>query len=186
MFRMEDAVKYFRNHEGVVSHMYLDVVGLVTVGVGFLLSTARSAHGLAFVRRDTGVLASDTEKAADWDAVRAQPKAKLAKSYKKFTQLDLPDSEIDRRLEQLIADFVSTLRGRFPKFDSFPDKAQIGLLDMIYSLGPKGVFIGFPAFCAAVDAKDWKKCARECKRRNVSDSRNADLQQLFRDAASES
>ncbi len=183
MFKLEDAVKYFREHEGVVNHMYLDVVGLVTVGVGFMLPNPAAAQALKLVRRDTGAPASDEEKRQDWESVHRREKAKLAASYKKFTQTGLPDSEINLELANRIGDFARNLRQRFPKFDQFPDKAQIGLLDMIYSLGPRGLFTGFPKLCSAVDAQDWKACAEESQRRNVSTSRNADLRQLFLDAA---
>ena len=183
MFKQEDAVKYFREHEGVVSHMYLDVVGLVTIGVGFMLPNPAAAQALNLVHRDTGDAAAAAEKSQDWESVNAQEKAKLAGTYKKFTKLDLPDEEIDRELAGRLGDFVRSLRQRFPDFDEFPDQAQIGLLDMIYSLGPRGLFHGFPKFCAAVDAQDWNTCAREGVRRNVSDARNADLEQLFLDAA---
>ena len=95
----------------------------------------------------------------------------------------MPDAEIDKVLQDFLQTFTTALRQRFPKFDQFPEKAQIGLLDMTYSLGALGLFKGYPRFCTAVDAQDWKTCAREGARRNVSDNRNADLQQLFRDAA---
>ena len=183
MFRQEDAVDYFRTHEGVVSHMYLDIVGLVTIGVGFMLPNPAAAQALKLVRRGTGKAATKEEKAAEWETVHQQRKAMRASTYKKFTQLDMPDDEIDKQLGVLIDGFARNLRNRFAKFDRFPDPAQIGLLDMIYSLGPKGLFVGFPKFCAAVDAQDWKACARESRRRNVSDNRNADLKQLFLDAA---
>ncbi len=183
MFRQEDAVTYFRTHEGVVNHMYLDIVGLVTIGVGFMLPNPAAAQALRLVRRDTGKPATGEEKAAEWETVHAQRKAMRASTYKKFTNLDMPDAEVDKQLGVLIDDFVRNLHNRFPKFGKFPDPAQIGLLDMIYSLGPKGLFVGFPKFCSAVDAQDWKACARESRRRNVSDNRNADLKQLFVDAA---
>jgi GH24 family phage-related lysozyme (muramidase) len=183
MFRQEDAVKYFREHEGVIAHMYLDVVGLVTIGVGFMLPSPVAAETLKLIRRDSGAPATKEEKRRDWESVRAEAKAKRASTYRKCTQLDLPEAEIDRRLAELLEDFARSLRGRFPKFDRFPDTAQIGLLDMIYSLGPRGLFVGFPKFCAAVDQQDWRACARESKRRNVSERRNADLKQLFLDAA---
>jgi GH24 family phage-related lysozyme (muramidase) len=183
MFQLAAAVKYFREHEGVVRHMYLDVVGLVTIGVGFMLPNPAAAQALKLVRRDTGAPATDEEKRRDWEAVRGQLKARRASAYRRFTALDMPDAEIDQRLITLIGDFARNLRGRFPKFDQFPDPAQLGLLDMAYSLGSRGLFVGFPKFCAAVDAQDWKKCAQESGRRNVSESRNAVLRQLFLDAA---
>jgi len=183
MLKQEDAVKYFREHEGVVNHMYLDVVGLVTIGVGFLLRNPAAAQALTLLRRDTGAPATDEEKRRDWESVNSQEKAKLAKTYKKFTKLDMSDAEIDKGLVIRLDDFATNLRQRFDDFDGFPDQAQLGLLDMIYSLGPKGLFVGFPKFCAAADDEDWKACARESKRGGVSDSRNADLKQLFLDAA---
>jgi GH24 family phage-related lysozyme (muramidase) len=183
MFNLEDAIQFFRQHEGVVSHMYLDVVGLVTIGVGFLLPNTAAAQALNLIRRDTGDPGSDEEKAQDWESVHAQSKARPAASYQAFTRLDLPDAEIDRVLAGRIQDFTRNLRQHFPNFDAFPDAAQIGLLDMIYSLGPQGLFKGFPKFCAAAEAQDWTACAHEGARRNVSQTRNDDLKRLFQEAA---
>ena len=179
MFQPEDAVEYLRRHEGVVNYMYLDVVGLVTTGVGFLLPDAAAAEPLAFVRRDTGAPATNDEKRAEWEAVHAQPKAEVAASYRPFTFLDLPDTVIDRELTARIDGFVKNLRSRFPQFEEFPDSVQIGLIDMVYSLGPAGLFRGFPKFCSAVDRQDWLACAREGVRGNVSQARNDELEKLF-------
>lgn len=182
MQKLADAVKYFRDHEGVVPHMYLDIVGLVTVGVGFLLRTQEDAVALKFVSRATGKAATADEKRRDWGAVNRQEKARRADFYKKFTQLDLPADQIDKRLEALIGEFANSLRSRFPKFDQFPPTVQIGLLDMIYSLGPSGFFKGYPKMCAAVDRQDWAGAGAECERGGVSPSRNKDCRQLFLDA----
>ncbi len=183
MFQPRDAVLYLRKYEGVVNFMYLDVVGLVTTGVGFLLTDAAAAGPLAFTRRDTGAPATDDEKRADWEAVHARPKAELAANYRPFTLLDLADAAIDLELTRRIDGFVKNLQNRFPQFDEFPDTAQIGLLDMVYSLGAGGLFRGFPRFCSAVDQQDWPACAREGFRGNVSPARNHELQQLFLAAA---
>ncbi len=183
VFKPEDAVKYLRQHEGVVSYMYLDVVGLVTIGVGFMLPNADAATVLNLVRRDTAAPASVDEKRQDWESVHSQDKAKLAQAYKEFTKLDLPDAEIDRELTKRVNDFQRNLTNRFPKFDGFPDQAQTGLVDLIYSLGPRGLFNGFPKLCAAANAGDWNACAEQSSRGNVSATRNADLKQLFLDAA---
>lgn len=183
MLKLADAVKYFRDHEGVVSHMYLDIVGLVTVGVGFLLRNPEDAVALKFVNRAAGKPATAEEKRRDWAAVNQQVKAKRADFYKKYTQLDLPADQIDKRLEVLIGEFSASLRGQFSRFDQFPQTAQIGLLDMIYSLGPSGFFKGYPKMCAAVKKEDWTAAAAECERGGVSPSRNKDCRQLFLDAA---
>ena len=44
--------------EGCISHMYLDTVGKVTVGVGNMLPTAEAAVELPFIDRDTGASAT--------------------------------------------------------------------------------------------------------------------------------
>jgi GH24 family phage-related lysozyme (muramidase) len=183
MFNPRNAVDYLRKYEGVVNFMYLDVVGLVTTGVGFLLADAAAAGPLDFTLRDTGAPATDDEKRADWEAVHARPKAELAASYRPFTLLDLSDAAIDSELIRRIDGFARNLQSRFPQFGEFPDTAQIGLLDMVYSLGPGGLFRGFPRFCTAVDRLDWPACASEGLRGNVSPARNEELQQLFLAAA---
>lgn len=182
MFKLEEAVKYFRAHEGVIPHMYLDIVGLVTVGVGFLLRKPEDAVAIPFVNRKTGKAATAAEKRADWASVNAQEKAKLAATYKKFTQLDMTDAEIDKRLGTFISDFATALRRQFKDFDSYPQSVQIGLLDMVYSLGPDGFVKGYPKLCAAVVKKDWTTAANECERKGVSPTRNKDCKQLFLDA----
>jgi GH24 family phage-related lysozyme (muramidase) len=183
MFQPQAAVDYLRRHEGVVNYMYLDVVGLVTIGVGFLLPSAAAALALNLVRRDSGIAATDEEKRADWESVHARPRAELAANYRPFTLLDLPDSAIDGELSVRIEDFVRNLQSRFPQFQDFPNPAQVGIIDMVYGLGPAGLFRGFPKFCSAVDRKDWAACATEGIRGNVSQSRNQELQELFREAA---
>jgi GH24 family phage-related lysozyme (muramidase) len=184
VFKPEDAVKYLREHEGVVSYMYLDVVGLVTIGVGFMLPSPDAAEALNLVCRDTRAPASAEQKRQDWESVHTQAKAKLAAAYKPFTKLDLPDSEIDSELAKRLNDFTKNLNNRFPEFTAFPATVQIGLLDMIYSLGPRGLYHGYPKLCAAAETLDWKTCAEQSSRGNVSGKRDADLKQLFLDAAS--
>jgi GH24 family phage-related lysozyme (muramidase) len=183
MFQPENAVEYLRKHEGVVNFMYQDVVGLVTIGVGFLLAKPASALALPLVRRDTGAPAAAEDKLAEWEAVHARPKAAPPRAYRDFTHLDLPEPAIDCELTARIEAFARNLRSRFPRFEQFPAPAQIGVLDMVYSLGAGGLFRGFPNFCAAVDREDWAACAYEADRRNVSPGRNDDLHQLFLKAA---
>ena len=179
MLQLEAAVAYLRRHEGVVNHMYLDVVGLVTIGVGFMLPDAAAAKALNLVRRDSGDPASTDEKAADWEAVHSRPKAQLAADYRAFTRLYLPDAAIDGELTARVGGFARNLQNRFPQFQLYPAPAQTGLIDMVYSLGPAGLFRGFPKFCAAADREDWDACAQEATRGNVSPARNEDLRGLF-------
>lgn len=178
-FATNFAVEYFRQHEGVVNYFYQDVVGLVTIGVGFMIPSAASAADLEMVNRETNRAATAQEKSDDWANIKAQPKAMLASFYKPFTKLIMPDGAITAELTRLLDVFSGMLGRRFSQFAEFPPTAQVGLLDMVYSLGFEGLINSYPKFCAAVDRQDWGTCAAECSRQNVSPGRNADLKQLF-------
>lgn len=188
----EEAAAYLRSHEGSRSFFYCDIVGLVTVGVGCMIPTAAAAAALSMVNR-LGEQASSAELGLEWGTIKAvgQPAtavsdpstAHTAEYYKQFCSLTMPDEEIQRLLLGKLDQFAGSLISRFPAFDTFPSKACVGLADMIYSLGPSGLYRGFPTFCAAVDRKDWKTCAVESHRQKVSASRNADLKALFENAA---
>jgi len=180
---MIDYLDHKREHlirgEGSISHMYLDTVGLVTVGVGNMLSDAVSAAALPFVRRSTGSAANAFEIEEEFDLVRALEKGMLAQRYEDFTSLDLPEIEIHRLLDDRIEEFESGLIEDFPGYESFPEEAQIGLLDMVFNLGRSGLNRKFPTFCRAAREQDWMTCAEECQRRGISDARNQETQELF-------
>jgi hypothetical protein len=55
----------------------------------------------------------------------------------------------------------------------------MALLDMIYNLGPAGLFKGFPHLVAAVQNGAWAQAAQHCMRRGPSAARNAWTQQQF-------
>jgi len=178
----QKTLAYFVEHEGRVTHLYLDTVGLVTVGIGRMLPTRAAAQELPFVVRGSSMPATPEQIAKEWETVFAQPKGKLASFYANCTVLDLPNAAIDVDFAKSITSFTATLRQRFPKLDSLPDSAQLGLLDMLYSMGAHELFAGFPHFCAAVDSEDWLACAQECRRGGVSDKRNDDCAALFKSA----
>lgn len=175
----EEIFRHFEKHEGVISHMYLDTVGKVTIGIGFMIPDPHGALAYRLVGRATGVAASSQEKLADWTNVSRQTKGKLAQTYKKFTQLDMPDAEVRRVLDEKLRAFAESLRIRFAAFDTFPATAQLALLDMIFNVGPNGLFKGFPKLCRAADRLDWATCAAECKRIGISGDRNEDCENLF-------
>lgn len=173
------AVQYFREHEGVVNHFYLDVIGFVTVGVGFMLPNADTAADLDMVSRLTGDPASTEAKRSEWHRVKQQEKARRASHYKQFAKLDMPDAAIDAKLVANLDGFYTRLVDRFPQLPTFPESVQLGLLDMAYSLGSRGLFSKYRKFCFAVDRQDWTVAAAESGRRNVSVSRNSALRELF-------
>jgi GH24 family phage-related lysozyme (muramidase) len=175
----EEIFRHFEKHEGVISHMYLDTVGKVTVGIGFMIPDPHSALTYRLTNRTSGAPATSQEKLAEWTQVAQQTKGKIAQSYKKFTQLEMPDDEVRRVLDDKLRGFAESLRTRFAAFDTYPASAQLALLDMIFNLGPNGLFKGFPTMCKAVDRLDWAKCAAECNRKDISKDRNDETRDLF-------
>src|SRR5437016_11515233 len=91
----QETLEALKRHEGCFPHMYLDTKGLVTVGVGQLLSSVEEAKKLPFINRTTQKPATPTEIDTDYSAVKKQPVDHIADFYKQFTQLDLPQSDID-------------------------------------------------------------------------------------------
>ena len=172
-----------KENEGSIAHMYLDTAGKVTVAVGQMLATAAAAEGLTFNRRDNGNRATAAEIGQDYESVARQTLGRPASFYKQFTKLDMPEDAIDELLDKRIDEFESDLRGDFPEYDSYPDTAKLGLMDMVFNLGHAGLISKFPTFTQAARAQDWRTCAKECRRRGISDARNDMTKQLFEDAA---
>ena len=168
----------FNLWEGRVPHMYLDTKGLVTVGVGKMLPDAAAAQALPFVRRDNGAAATSDEIRRDYDTVRAQPKAMLAGSYRKFTQLDLPDAAIDALLKTTADKFIADVAARYSGWATLPAPAKRALIDMAYNLGVGGL-MEFVRLKAAVEARNWDVAAKECERRGISPTRNDWTRDLF-------
>ncbi|MCV6590760.1 MAG: glycoside hydrolase family protein [Marinobacterium sp.] len=179
----DDLRKELKKSEGSIPYMYLDTVGKVTVGVGNMLPDVAAAQQLGFVERATGREATAAEIAADFNAVQAQPAARVASFYKEYTHLELPEAKIDELLNQRIREFEQGLKRNFPEFDSYPITAQMAMMDMAFNLGVQGLVTKFPSMTRAIRRMDWKAAAKESHRRQVSDSRNAVVKQWFDEAA---
>jgi len=167
----DEIVRDFDRFEGRIAHLYLDTKGLVTVGVGKMLRNEAAALKLPFVRRADGVRATPAEISADFRAVLAQPKGKLAGSYRKFTLLDLPNPAIDDLLKITVDGFEADLRARLPGYATAPAPAKAALLDMAYNLGTDGLLL-YKNLKAAVAKGDWRRAAAECHRNGPSPERN--------------
>ena len=177
------AIELLKDGEGSISHMYLDTRGKVTVAVGQLLATVAAAQELPFVQRGTAQAATPGDIEADFNEVKNQPTGKLAQSYKSATKLDLPDNEIEALLQRRIDGFEAELRREFPQYDSYPENARLGILDMAFNLGTNGLVTKFPSFTKAALARDWSACAKQCHRRGIGDTRNEETKNLFESLA---
>lgn len=182
MATWEDFKREIKASEGSISHMYLDTVGKVTVGVGNMLPDVASAQKLSFVDRKTQQTATKDAIKTDFETVSKLNKGMIASSYKKDTKLDLPNTAINTLLDSRIASFKNEIKLKFPSFDTYPMTVQFALLDMAFNLGTNGLVTKFPSFKKAIEAKEWKTAAKESNRPQVSSSRNATVKKWLEEA----
>jgi GH24 family phage-related lysozyme (muramidase) len=182
MATWEDFKKEIKISEGSISHMYLDTVGKVTVGVGNMLPDVASAQKLGFVDRKTLKAATKEEIKAEFEKVIKLTKGLKASAYKKDTTLELPSTAIETLLDNRIETFKKELKLKFPSFATYPTNVQFALLDMAFNLGTNGLVTKFPNFKKAIEAKDWKKAASESNRPQVSGTRNATVKKWLEEA----
>ncbi len=150
--------------------MYRDTVGKVTVGVGLMLPDAKAAEALPFLIGTRA--ATQQEIAAEYTRVDAMPIGRASAFYKTPTSLVLTQQTIDAKLISVLEGFEADLKAQFPNYDNLPDGVKMALLDMIYNLGPAGLFRGFPHLIAAVQSGAWTQAAEHCMRRGPGLARN--------------
>jgi GH24 family phage-related lysozyme (muramidase) len=166
-----------KEFEGCVPWMYRDTVGKVTVGVGLMLPDSKSAEALPFI---LGTRAATPEEiATEYARIDAMAMGRASAFYKTPTSLVLTQQTIDAKLSSVLAGFEADLRSQFPHYDALPDGIKMALLDMIYNLGPAGLFKGFPHLVAAIQTGAWQQAAEHCIRRGPSAARNAWTREQF-------
>jgi GH24 family phage-related lysozyme (muramidase) len=174
---LEQSLAKLKEFEGCVPWMYRDTVGKVTVGVGLMLPDAKAAEALPFV---IGTRAATPEEiAAEYARVDSLPMGRASALYKTPTSLVLTQQTMDAKLTAVLAGFEADLRAQFPHYDELPDGIKMALLDMIYNLGPAGLFKGFPHLVAAIQTGAWTQAAQHCMRRGPGEARNAWTREQF-------
>jgi GH24 family phage-related lysozyme (muramidase) len=174
---LEQSLTKLKQFEGCVPWMYRDTVGKVTVGVGLMLPNAEAAQALPFI---TGAhAATPQEIAADFARVHAMITGRPATFYKIPGSLELTQQTIDAKLSAVLQQFETRLCAQIPHYDALPDTVKMALLDMIYNLGPVGLFKGFPHLITAIEAGAWTQAAANCLRHGPSPERNAWTREQF-------
>src|SRR5215467_2188761 len=158
--------------EGCVSFMYLDVKGLVTVGIGNLVDPVGVAQALPFSFKDKGGIATSGDPgtadqiAAEWRRLKSNPDLgrKGYKACEPLTDLELSDESIEELISARLASNENFLKRQqwFQAFDSWPADARLGLLSMAWAMGAGGPG-QFPHFRAACQSLDFDAAAAECK-----------------------
>ena len=185
---IEDFEKWNGPFEGPrVPFMYLDSIGLVTIGTGNLIDPVSEALVLPFVRGSR--LASQAEIGAVWHLVKSRQDLAV---HGGMIFGSLPGNDLRLGPDAMTALFRrrylthrAALRARFPDYDTWPTEARWAMHSMAWALGPAWREDKWPRFTAAVRAQDWATCAEQCRIRTIPDSngRNQANRRLFRCAA---
>ncbi|MCH9020380.1 MAG: hypothetical protein IIA73_08460 [Proteobacteria bacterium] len=176
------AIRYDRNafkkhaidFEGFAQHMYLDVKGNVTVGIGHLIPDAEAAAKLKFHHRETNGESMKTQRKGKVDAMhKRNAYLKVLNSgitngsleaFKDVTHIDLDPVVIGDIFRNDVKQFIHELNCEFPDFETYPASAQLGMLDLIYNIGRDNFCGGFPVFQKALEFRNWIKVAEESHR----------------------
>jgi hypothetical protein len=172
--------------------MYLDIKGLVTVGIGNLIDPVEEAQKLPFrfkptnrLKRIPGQLASRDEIKSEWDNIKNNPRRALFMSRghrlcESETDLELSSPDLMALFNAKSTSNERYLRRIFIEFDSWPADAQLALMSMAWNLGP--AFHGtWPRFTKACIARDFDAAAQNCQ--IPQSDRNQPHETLFRNAA---
>lgn len=160
--------------EGRTNYMYLDTVGVVTVGVGHALFTPASAVALPWDDPSTVV--------AGFIAVLTAKRPMPAAFYKHFTVPRLPEAAIDAMRDKDVQKKLGEITRALPGWAAWPDAVREGIVDIGFNCGVGGL-LKFPRMLAACRAGDWDTAANESHRPQVSVARNDDVAALFMRAA---
>lgn len=174
--------------EGRVLHMYLDILGLVTCGVGNLIDPVSEALKLPWKKLIGGEFASPDEIRSAWQALKSRQDLahRSAGNALAVTGLVLTDADVDALVASRLASNEAFLTKELPAFESFPADAQLGILSMAWAVGA-GFTAKFPTFTRAVLAQDWFAAQASCKIREEGNPgvvpRNAANRVCFGNAA---
>lgn len=165
-------------YESLCDWLYLDVKGLVTIGIGDLVDPPALLAGLVFIRPD-GSNATSSEVQSAWLKVKnAQSMAKSGGGhFKDLTTIRATKDSIQRIVLAKLSLNESILKHTFDEWEDWPAKAQLATLSMTWAYGANFTH-GWPKFTAACKAQDWCLASQEC---SASDAELSRQNQSFRD-----
>lgn len=186
--------KNIEKYEGRISHLYLDTVGKVTVGIGHMVPNKTAMATVTMYKKDAKgmlVLATATEKQAEYDAIKKLPfgRAYGAASFKKHTTLIMKDVDINTQRDKHIQSFYNELTSYYTTsngfntaFDSMPIEVQKALFDMVFNLGVTKLKSQYVKLNDAIKKEKWDEAAKQSNRIGISPARNKYVLDLFKAA----
>lgn len=171
--------------EGSVLHLYADVKGLVTIGVGNLVDPVAAAVHLP-LRRPDGTMATRDEIVADWARVKNDPHAATRghRYAATITTLRLTHEDVGKLVMGKLDANDGALLRRFPDWESWLADAQLATHSMAWACGAA---FRFPRLDDALRRKDYFIAAAECSMVEEGNPglkpRNMANRMLYRNAA---
>lgn len=172
---LADSLAKIEQFEGRIPWLYLDSVGKVTCGVGFMLPDVAAAVVLPF--QNGLVPATAAEITSEFCRVSVMKEGMAASVYR--GPLSLTTGFIDGKLMETVQTLDRGLRMRLLGYDALPDSWKLALLDMSFNLGLPGLFTKFPHFIQAIKDRNWQAAMAHCNRRGPSLQRNSWTRECF-------
>jgi hypothetical protein len=182
---------FLKQYEGKVNFMYLDVKGLVTVGVGHLIDPVNQALKLEFRRKGGNSPVSAGEITTEWQTVKSKRELipKGGEAFAAVTSLELSDNGIKlmvashaNGIEEYIKKNASASKF-YADFDNWPADAQLAFMGVAWGGIPIPQF-GWHKFPEACRVQDWDIAAAECKITSpIAAGRNDAHKMMFLNAA---
>jgi GH24 family phage-related lysozyme (muramidase) len=147
--------------EGHVNHLYLDIKGLVTTGIGNLVDPVEAACRLPWKLPD-GSLAGDDEIRRQWQALKGRQDLRHLhfKYAAGLTTIRLTDADIDALVVGKLLENERYMRKTFKDWDSWPADAQLACSSMAWAVGAgfTAKFTNFTTFAVKQDWRNAKLC----------------------------
>jgi hypothetical protein len=155
---VRDSVRaYFRTFterfEGSLPFMYLDVLGLVTTGIGNLIDPVSLALVLPWTHKADGSPATRDQVVQEWMRVKALQawRGYGGKYYGDGAYLELTPGGVTCLVLDKLAQNEVILQRRFPDWEAWPADAQLGTLSIAWAAGPAWVAPHFDGFARNLD-----------------------------------
>ncbi len=162
--------------------MYRDSNNLVSAGIGFLINNApedalairaMGANSHGWIRKSTGLPASEQEVRAEWAMVKRKGGRADAVTMGPLTTIELPRPVIDNHVFELAWRNINWLKINGHNWDYYPADGQLGLLSLAWNgLGK------YPKCLDYVKSGNWFYASGEATFRGIP-RRQAETQRLF-------
>ena len=149
--------EFLSRFEGVRRGMYLDAVGLVTTGIGFMFPTPAEARRLRWAHPARRA-ATGEEVEREWHRVKDSRSPVDGES-----PLLLTSAEVDRVFANQVRSRESILRHVFPAWDTYPADAQLGMLAHSWLASSRAGIEGWQGgrYVQAIRETQWDTAGKE-------------------------